>query len=39
MKLYCHRASTTSRPVMRSAAENRLPVELQVVDLFTGGHT
>ena len=39
MKLYCHPASTTSRPVMLFAAENRVPVELQVVDLFTGEHT
>jgi glutathione S-transferase len=39
MKLYCHPASTTSRPVMLFAAENRIPVDLQVVDLFTGEHT
>lgn len=38
MKLYCHPASTTSRPVMLFAAENRVPLELQVVDLFTGEH-
>jgi glutathione S-transferase len=38
MKLYHHPASTTSRPVMLFAAENRVPLELQVVDLFTGEH-
>lgn len=38
MKLYCHPASTTSRPVMLFAAENQVPLELQVVDLFTGEH-
>jgi len=36
MKLYCHPASTTSRPVMLFVAENNVPVEIQVVDLFTG---
>lgn len=38
MKLYCHPASTTSRPVMLFAAENGVPLEMQVVDLFTGEH-
>ena len=38
MKLYCHPASTTSRPVMLFAAEARVPLEIQVVDLFTGEH-
>lgn len=38
MKLYHHPASTTSRPVMLFAAENKLPIEMQVVDLFTGEH-
>jgi glutathione S-transferase len=38
MKLYCHPASTTSRPIMLFAAENAIPLELQVVDLFTGEH-
>ncbi len=38
MKLYCHPASTTSRPVMLFAAENQVPLQLQVVDLFTGEH-
>lgn len=38
MKLYCHPASSTSRPVMLFAAENKVPLELQVVDLFTGEH-
>ena len=38
MKLYYHPASTTSRPVMLFAAENKVPLEMQVVDLFTGEH-
>ena len=38
MKLYFHPASTTSRPVMLFAAENRIALEEQVVDLFTGEH-
>jgi glutathione S-transferase len=38
MKLYYHPISTTSRPVLLFAAENRIPLELQVVDLFTGEH-
>ncbi len=38
MKLYCHPISTTSRPIMLFAAESRIPLELQVVDLFTGEH-
>lgn len=38
MKLYHHPASTTSRPVVLFAAENRVPLEMQVVDLFTGEH-
>ncbi len=38
MKLYYHPISTTSRPVMLFAAESRIPLEMQVVDLFTGEH-
>lgn len=38
MKLYMHPASTTSRTVALFVAENNLPVELQVIDLFTGEH-
>jgi glutathione S-transferase len=38
MKLYCHPASTTSRPIMLFAAENAIPLDIQVVDLFTGEH-
>ena len=38
MKLYHHPASTTSRPLMLFAAENRLPIEMQVIDLFSGEH-
>ena len=38
MKLYMHPVSNTSRPVRLFIAENNLPVEEQVVDLFTGEH-
>ena len=38
MKLYYHPISTTSRPVMLFAAEAGIPLEMQVVDLFTGEH-
>ena len=38
MKLYYHPISTTSRPIMLFAAESRIPLEMQVVDLFTGEH-
>jgi len=38
MKLYYHPASTTSRPVMLFAAEQKIPLEMQLVDLFTGEH-
>jgi len=38
MKIYYHPASTTSRPLMLFAYETGLPVEFQVVDLFTGEH-
>ncbi|MGQ0510573.1 MAG: glutathione S-transferase family protein [Betaproteobacteria bacterium] len=38
MKLYYHPASTTSRPLMLFAAETGIPLEMQVVDLFTGEH-
>jgi glutathione S-transferase len=38
MKLYYHPASTTSRPLVMFIEENAMPVELQVVDLFTGEH-
>jgi len=38
MKLYYHPASTTSRPVALFIAENNIPCELQVIDLFTGEH-
>jgi glutathione S-transferase len=38
MKLYFHPASTTSRPIMLFAAENRIALDEQVVDLFTGEH-
>lgn len=36
MKLYYHPGSTTSRPIMLFAAENNIPLDMQVVDLFTG---
>jgi len=38
MKLYMHPVSNTSRPVRLFIAEHKLPVEEQVVDLFTGEH-
>jgi glutathione S-transferase len=38
MKLYYHPASTTSRPIVLFATESRIPLEMQVVDLFTGEH-
>ena len=38
MKLYYHPASTTSRPVALFAAETGMPMEMQIVDLFTGEH-
>jgi glutathione S-transferase len=38
VKLYYHPASTTSRPVMMFIADNAIPAEMQVVDLFTGEH-
>jgi len=38
MKLYYHPASTTSRMIMLFAAENKVPLEMQVVDLMKGEH-
>ncbi len=38
MKLYMHPVSMTSRPVRLFIAEAGIPVEEQVVDLFTGEH-
>ncbi len=38
MKLHYHPASTTSRTVMLFAAESGIPIDIQVVDLFTGEH-
>ena len=38
MKLYMHPASTTSRAVALFVADNNLPVEFQVVDIFSGEH-
>jgi glutathione S-transferase len=38
MKLYMHPVSMTSRPVRLFIAENNIPVDEQVVDLFTGEH-
>jgi len=38
MKLYYHPASTTSRPLVMFMEDNAIPVDLQVVDLFTGEH-
>ena len=36
MKLYYHPVSTTSRPVVLFAAESGIPLDMQIVDLFTG---
>ena len=38
MKLSMHPVSTTSRPVIQFVTDYKLPVEMQVVDLFTGEH-
>lgn len=38
MKLHYHPISTTSRTVMLFAAEAGIPLEMQVVDLFSGEH-
>ena len=38
MKVYCHPASTTSRPIMLFVLENGIKADFQVVDLFTGEH-
>lgn len=38
MKLYFHPVSVTSRPVMLFASENRIPIEMKVVDLMKGEH-
>jgi len=38
MKLYHHPASTTSRPIALFVAENGLPVDMQVIDIFHGEH-
>jgi glutathione S-transferase len=38
VKLYYHPASTTSRSVVLFATENNIPLDLQVVDIFTGEH-
>lgn len=38
MKLYYHPASTTSRIVMLFAAENKIGMDMQVVDIFSGEH-
>jgi glutathione S-transferase len=38
MKLYYHPVSNTSRPVLLFAADNRIELEYQLVDLFKGEH-
>src|SRR5262245_21502877 len=38
MKLYMHPVSMTSRPVRLFIAENKIPVEEELVDLMTGAH-
>ena len=36
MKLYYHPVSTTSRPVVLFAAESKIDLDYQIVDLFNG---
>ena len=36
MKLYMHPASTTCRPIMMFIADNKMKVDMQVVDIMTG---
>ena len=38
MKLYMHPVSMTSRPVRLFIAENKIPVEEELIDLMTGAH-
>jgi len=38
MKLYMHPVSMTSRPVRLFVADNNIPMDEEVVDLFTGAH-
>ncbi len=38
MKLYMHPISMVSRPIRLFIAENRIPVEEELVDLMTGAH-
>jgi glutathione S-transferase len=38
MKLYFHPVSNTSRPILMFAADHKLDLEYQVVDLFKGEH-
>lgn len=38
MKLYYHPVSTTCRPILLLADESGIPLDLQLIDLFTGAH-
>jgi glutathione S-transferase len=38
MKLYFHPASTTSRAIMLFAADNRIALDFEVIDLLSGEH-
>jgi glutathione S-transferase len=38
MKLYHYPASTTCRPILLLAEEERIPLQMEVVDLFAGEH-
>lgn len=38
MKLYFHPVSNTSRPILLFAADNKIQLDMKVVDLFTGEH-
>src|SRR5215470_17870074 len=38
MKLYMHPVSTVTRPVRLFIAENKIPMEEELVDIMTGAH-
>ncbi len=38
MKLYMHPVSTVSRPVLQFIADEKIPVDMEVVDILKGQH-
>src|ERR1700688_3115219 len=38
MKLYMHPASTMCRPILHFIADNKVAMDMQMVDIFTGEH-